>query len=95
MQFSKKELEILETGKLTLLEYLAVDRNKMANQRLLLTYLRVGLYFIVFGLTAYKLEELKELISVVYIFFSFGILSILIGVIQYYRINKVLNKYLK
>jgi len=31
MHFSKKELEILKTRKLTLIEYLAVDRNKMAN----------------------------------------------------------------
>jgi len=95
LQFSKKELEILETGKFTLLEYLAVDRTRLANQRTLLVYIRLGLYLFIFGLSVYKLEVLKGLYDTMYIFFGLGLLSILIGILQYIKINRVLNKYVK
>jgi putative membrane protein len=95
MQFPKKEIEILERGELTLLEYLAVDRNKLANQRTLLVYIRLGLYFFIFGLSVYKIEALKDLYSMMFLFFGLGFTSIIIGIIQYYKINKVLNKYVK
>lgn len=95
MRFSKKELEILETGKLTLLEYLAVDRNRLANQRTLLIYIRLGLSLFILGLSIYKLEVLKGLYNTIFLFFGLGVISILIGVIQYLKINKVLNKYVK
>ncbi len=91
MKIPETELKILKSGKLSLLEYLAIDRNKLANQRTLLMYIRTGLYLIVFGLSIYKLEALKGMYNWMYVFFGLGLLSILIGIVQYYKINKVLN----
>jgi len=51
-------------------------------------YIRFGLYFFIFGLSIYKLEVLKELYDVVFVFFGLGILSILIGDIQFFSIKK-------
>lgn len=81
---------------LSLRDYLAIDRTKLANQRTLLAMLRTGLYLMVMAVTIVSLEFLEELRWVSSILFGAGIITILIGMYLWTNQNKkIKNLYQK
>ena len=73
---------------LSLADHLAIDRTKLANQRTMLAYIRLGLYLFLFAISIVKIEVLNNLKSLVAFLLVLGVLSIMIGMIQYIRIHR-------
>lgn len=73
-------------------DHLAVDRTKLANQRTLLSMLRTGLYFEVMGLSVMSLDKLIELRAYAPILFVTGGVFIIVGIINYFRMDKRIGK---
>ncbi len=77
---------------LSLTDHLAIDRTRLANQRTMLAYIRLGLYLFLFAVSILKIELLEDLRSIVAALCVLGVVAIGIGMIQYLRIGKKLNQ---
>jgi putative membrane protein len=72
---------------------LALDRTHLANERTLLSYLRTGLYLIVFATAVFKLEILEEMRWLGSISVILGIIVAIFGVIRFFRAAKRIERY--
>jgi putative membrane protein len=72
---------------------LALDRTHLANERTLLSYLRTGLYLIVFATAVFKLEILREMLWLGAICVILGVIVAIYGAIRYYRVSKRIERY--
>ena len=74
-------------------DYLAIDRTRLANQRTLLAFLRTGLYLFVTALAVMKVDIFYELRSLGFLFIGLAVITIVVGVINYFRMRKKINRH--
>jgi putative membrane protein len=74
------------SNRLSLTDYLAIDRNKLANERTLLAYLRTTLTFLVAGVSLIQFFQYQIIVISGYILIPTGILIFVFG---YYRYGKM------
>lgn len=72
---------------------LALDRTHLANERTLLSYLRTGLYLVVFATAVFKLEMLEEMRWLGSISVVLGVLVAVFGVIRFFKASKRIERY--
>ncbi|MEN6455227.1 MAG: DUF202 domain-containing protein [Prolixibacteraceae bacterium] len=72
-------------------DYLAIERTRLANERTLLSYTRTSLYLLLGAIAFLRLEGLDKIKWLAYPSFILSILSLVIGIIKYYRLKNRLN----
>ncbi len=77
-----------ENSKITLRDFLAIDRTRMANQRTLLSFLRTGLYLLVSGLAVEEIEFLNPMAHLSWVAFILAPIVILIGTLNYFMVRR-------
>lgn len=82
-----KEKVILSTTDL-----LAVGRNKLANERTMLAYIRTFLSFVVAGVSLIQFFDVRIFILLGYGLLPTGFLILIVGIVRCHRIQKQLNK---
>ncbi|SER43650.1 DUF202 domain-containing protein [Neolewinella agarilytica] len=81
---------------LGLTDRLALDRTHLANQRTLLAYTRTGIYLIFTSLGLLHLIHIdRDLHWIAWLAFILGGISILTGVINYFRMKRKINRLYK
>lgn len=86
----------MDRNELTLRDYLAIDRTRLANQRTLLAMLRTGLYLILMSLTIWSLNVLEDLRWLSGVVLLAGVLTGVVGLILWNsQRKKINNSYLK
>ena len=74
-------------------DWLALERTKLANERTLLAYFRTFVVVFGSGLTLVKVDLLKGLESLGYIFIGLSLIFLLIGLIRFFVVKKRLKKW--
>lgn len=74
-------------------DWLAIERTKLANERTLLAYFRTFVVVFGSGLTLVKVDLLKGLESLGYIFIGLSLVFLLIGLTRFYFARKRINRY--
>jgi len=83
----------MTTQDLGLTDRLALDRTHLANQRTLLAYTRTGIYLVFTGLGLLHLIVIeRELHWIAWLAFALGGLSVLTGVVSYFRMKRKVNR---
>ncbi|MEM6348291.1 MAG: DUF202 domain-containing protein [Bacteroidota bacterium] len=77
-----------KNSKVTLRDFLAIDRTRMANQRTLLSFLRTSLYLLVSGLAVEEIEFLQSMSYLSRVAFILAPIVSLIGLINYLMVRK-------
>jgi len=77
-----------ENSKITLRDFLAIDRTRMANQRTLLSFLRTGLYLLVSGLAVKEIEFLQTMAYLSSVAFILAPIVTLIGLLNYFLVRR-------
>jgi putative membrane protein len=74
-------------------DYLALERTRLANERTLLTYIRFSIYLLLAGVAFLQLEGFDSIDWLVYVAFFISGLSLLIGLVGFFRLKNRLNRY--
>lgn len=82
---------IKENG-LSTTDLLAVGRNKLANERTLLAYIRTFLSFIVAGVSLIQFFNVETFILLGYAFIPVGFLILIVGIIRFRMSSVKLDK---
>lgn len=69
-------------------DYLAIQRTNLSNERTFLAYIRTFVGLLAVGVTFIKLLDAKFLIIVGVILVAFAIVSLVVGVINYFKRKK-------
>ena len=90
-------LAVMETPKkslngLSLTDYLAIDRNKLANERTLLAYLRTSLAFLVAGISMIQFFSQFAFLVTGYILIPLSFIIIGFGIFRYRKVKKSIEK---
>ncbi|MEL7587306.1 MAG: DUF202 domain-containing protein [Prolixibacteraceae bacterium] len=72
-------------------DYLAVERTRLANERTLLSYIRTSLYLLLGAIAFFQLEGLDKLKWLAYPSLVLSAVSLVIGILKYYRLKKSLG----
>jgi putative membrane protein len=72
-------------------DYLAIERTKLANERTLLSYIRTSLYLFLGAIAFFQLDGLDKIKWLAYPSVILSILSLIIGIVKYYRLKNRLN----
>jgi putative membrane protein len=83
----------MDNDKLTISDYLAIERTNLANERTLLAYLRTFIILISSGFAIIKLDFLKEINILGIILLSIAPLIFLTGVFRFYSMKKRIKKH--
>lgn len=78
---------------LTVTDRLALGRNKLANERTLLAYIRTFLSFIVAGVSLIQFFEVPSFIILGYFLIPASFVFLVIGVIRYRKVEKKLAEF--
>ncbi len=78
---------------ITLRDYLALERTRLANTRTLLSYIRTSLYLILGAIAFFKVEGLVQVRWLGYVSFALSALMILIAIPKYYTLKNKLNQF--
>ena len=84
--FENKETIILR-------DYLALERTRLANERTLLTYIRFSIYLLLAGVAFLQLDGFESIVWVVNVAFFISGLSLLIGLVGFFRLKNRLKTY--
>ena len=76
---------------LPLTDQLAIGRNKLANERTLLAYIRTFLSFAVAGASLIQFFDVRFFIVLGYFFMPFGAIILIIGFMRYIKTRTQLN----
>ena len=82
----------LRNNTLSTTDLLAVGRNKLANERTLLAYIRTFLSFIVAGVSLIQFFNVETFILLGYAFIPVGFLILIIGIIRFRLASLKLDK---
>jgi putative membrane protein len=66
----------------------AIDRTLLANERTLLAYLRSGITLLIAGVSIMHFSEIGWFWSIGFVCIPAGIITIIIGVVRYRRMNR-------
>lgn len=80
---------------LTLTEYLAVDRNSMANERTLLAYLRTALTFVVAGVSLIQFFQYRIIVMAGYLLIPAALCILIIGYVRFLMMRKSIREALR
>lgn len=72
-------------------DYLAIERTRLANERTLLSYVRTSLYLLLGAIAFFQLEGLDKLKWLAYPSLAFSALSLVVGIVKFYRLKKRLD----
>lgn len=75
---------------LTVTDRLALGRNKLANERTLLAYIRTFLSFIVAGVSLIQFFEVPSFIILGYFLIPASLVFLVIGIFRYRKVEKKL-----
>lgn len=78
---------------LSVTDRLALGRNKLANERTLLAYIRTFLSFVVAGVSLIQFFHVVWFIVLGYCLIPAGFLILIMGAIRYYRVERRLADY--
>jgi putative membrane protein len=80
-------------AKLSLTDWLALERTRLANERTFLAYFRTAFALLAGGLTIARLEVLQDIRGLGYVFVALAPLTLLVGVWRLYRVNKKIGQH--
>lgn len=80
-------------GDLTLRDYLALERTKLANERTFFSYLRTSLYLLTAGIGILEIKSIEHLKIIAYISLFFSGFLLIIGVLKFYQLKRQLKSY--
>lgn len=72
-------------------DHLAIERTRLANERTLLSYIRTSLYLLLGAIAFFQLEGLDKLKWLAYPSLFLSALSLVVGILKYYRLKNRLN----
>lgn len=72
-------------------DILAIGRNKLANERTLLAYIRTFLSFVIAGVSLIQFFDVPSFIILGYCFIPAGFIILVIGIIRYRKMQKRLR----
>lgn len=78
---------------LSLSDYLAVERTKLANERTLLAYTRSSLYLLLGALAFIQLQGYEHMRWLGYVSIIMSIIIMAIGLLRFYTLKKRLRRY--
>ncbi|SDK19312.1 putative membrane protein [Catalinimonas alkaloidigena] len=78
---------------ISLRDYLALERTKLANERTLLTYVRTSLYMVLAGIAFLQMDKLEDLTWVGYVLFGTSALAFTFGTARFLLLTWRLQKY--
>ena len=82
----------IKENSLSTTDLLAIGRNKLANERTLLAYIRTFLSFIVAGVSLIQFFNVETFILLGYAFIPVGFLILIIGIIRFRMSSVKLDK---
>lgn len=82
-----------KTKDLSLADYLAIERTKLANERTLLAYTRSSLYLFLGGIAFIQLQGYEHMRWLGYLSIVLSVLIIAIGLLRFYFLKKRLRRY--
>jgi inner membrane protein YidH len=83
----------LENEEVQIRNRLAVDRTKLANERIFLAYMRTAIMLFASGFTLLKLIEKNQVQEYIgYVLYVFAILSLSLGFLSYARVMRTIRK---
>lgn len=78
-------------AELSVTDHLAIGRNKLANERTLLAYIRTFLSFTVAGVSLIQFFNFKLFIILGYIFIPCGLIILVTGFVRFTAVKSKLN----
>ena len=90
---TKEKIPFVNNEKIILLDYLALERTKLANERTLFAYIRTSLYLLLAGLTLIQLKTVASLLWIGILSIIVSAILIWIGIFRYKKLNRQLNTY--
>jgi putative membrane protein len=87
-----KAYEKIDSSRMILRDFLAVDRTILANQNTFLAYIRTALTLFVAGLTFIKFFDMFIITVIGWIFMPIGIVTFVVGFVRYNRMRIVLGR---
>ena len=90
----KKKIDFYEKieEELILIDYLAIERTRLANETALLAYFRTGLFLLSIGLTFIQLKEFKAISLIGWFCLPLSFISVGFGVYRFVRLNNQMKK---
>ena len=82
----------VDPSRLTLRDYLAVDRTILANQNTFLAYIRTALTLFVVGLTFVKFFDQPVIAIIGWAFVPIGVVTFVVGFLRYNKLRVSLNR---
>ncbi|MGV3509482.1 MAG: DUF202 domain-containing protein [Sphingobacteriaceae bacterium] len=82
----------IKENSLSTTDLLAIGRNKLANERTLLAYIRTFLSFIVAGVSLIQFFNVETFILLGYAFIPVGFLILIVGIIRFRMSSVKLDK---
>jgi putative membrane protein len=80
-------------AKLSLTDWLALERTRLANERTFLAYFRTAFALLAGGLTIARLEVLQDIRGLGYAFIVIAPITLLIGTWRLYKVNKKIDRH--
>lgn len=88
---SDSPYKAIEPEALSTADLLAIGRNKMANERTLLAYVRTFLSFIVAGVSLIQFFNVASFVLLGYLLIPVGVIIMVIGVFRFRKAKRELN----
>ena len=80
-------------AKLSLTDWLALERTRLANERTFLAYFRTAFALLAGGLTIARLEVLQDIRGLGYAFVAMAPATMLFGIWRLLRVNKKIDQH--
>lgn len=83
----------VNTEKIILRDYLALERTRLANERTLFAYIRTSLYLLLGGIAFLQLKDFENITWLGYFSLFISAILLVFGIHKYLRLKMVLKHY--